>query len=90
MSSVPPKAKSLAGGLANTSFQLGSGVGVAVASAVAQAVLRKAKDPESIPSVLQSYQAAMWTCSGLAGVGIVLSLVGVKAGKVYVSGPVAH
>ena len=54
MAAVPPAAKSLAGGLANTAFQLGNGVGLAIASAVAQAVLKNNTSPTAL---LESFQA---------------------------------
>lgn len=38
LSSVPVNAKSLCGGMVNTAFQIGSGVGLALSSAVVQAV----------------------------------------------------
>lgn len=54
MAAVPPAARSLAGGLANTAFQIGGGIGLAIASAVAQAVLKGASGADSL---LKSYQA---------------------------------
>ncbi|PWN47166.1 MFS general substrate transporter [Violaceomyces palustris] len=49
ITSVPPSAKGLAGGLANTSYQLGSGIGLAITAAVQQAVSKSSTvQPSSI------------------------------------------
>ncbi|KIY53337.1 MFS general substrate transporter, partial [Fistulina hepatica ATCC 64428] len=44
VSAVPPAAKSLAGGLINTAFQIGSGFGLAITSVVNESVLDKQAD----------------------------------------------
>ncbi|KAK1961218.1 major facilitator superfamily transporter [Colletotrichum sublineola] len=84
LASVPINVKSLCGGMINTAFQIGSGVGLALASAVVQAV-----DTSKGHSQLQQFNTGLWCCVGLASVGVVASTFGVKnVGKV-VSGPVA-
>jgi hypothetical protein len=55
-------------GMVNTAFQIGSGVGLALSSAVAEAV-----------AVKKQYETGLWCCVGLAGVGFVVSAVGVKS-----------
>ncbi|KAK2063604.1 major facilitator superfamily transporter [Colletotrichum caudatum] len=86
LASVPVNVKSLCGGMINTAFQIGSGVGLALASAIVQAV-----DTSKGHSQLQQFNTGLWCCVGLASVGVVASTFGVKnAGKV-ISGPVvAH
>ncbi|EIN13180.1 MFS general substrate transporter [Punctularia strigosozonata HHB-11173 SS5] len=71
ISAVPPSAQGLAGGLANTSYQLGSGIGLAVTAAVQQAV-SKGVDPHSPAGLLAAYKACLWTTGGMAGMGFVL------------------
>lgn len=78
ISSVPPSAKGLAGGLANTAYQIGSGIGLAVTAAVQQAVAKGAEDPESTEALLKQYKACMWTASGMAGAGLVVILLFLK------------
>ncbi|KAK2034991.1 major facilitator superfamily transporter [Colletotrichum zoysiae] len=86
LASVPVNVKSLCGGMINTAFQIGSGVGLALASAIVQAV-----DTSKGHSQLQQFNTGLWCCVGLASVGVVASTFGVKnVGKV-ISGPVvAH
>ncbi|KAF2137721.1 uncharacterized protein K452DRAFT_97773 [Aplosporella prunicola CBS 121167] len=67
LESVPVNAKSLCGGMVNTAFQIGSGVGLALASAVVQAV-----DGKAGPA--RQYGTGLWCCVGLAGVGLVSGL----------------
>lgn len=74
LASVPVGAKSLCGGMINTSFQIGSGVGLALASAVVQAT-----ETNKGHGLLAQYKMGMWCCVGLAGAGLVSSLVGVKS-----------
>ena len=74
LSSVPVNAKSLCGGMVNTAFQIGSGVGLALSSAVVQAV-----DVKKGHGELKQYQTGLWCCVGLAAIGFVASAVGVKS-----------
>ncbi|KAI5920956.1 major facilitator superfamily transporter [Camillea tinctor] len=73
LASVPINVKSLCGGMINTAFQIGSGVGLALASAVVQAV-----DTSKGHGRLQQYGTGLWCCVGLAGIGVIASAVGVK------------
>ena len=61
-------------GMVNTAFQIGSGVGLVLSSAVAEAVAVKKGHWE-----LKQYETGLWCCVGLAGVGFVVSAVGVKS-----------
>ncbi|WYZ46252.1 hypothetical protein EsH8_IX_000477 [Colletotrichum jinshuiense] len=86
LASVPVNVKSLCGGMINTAFQIGSGVGLALANAVVQAV-----DTSKGHSQLQQYNTGLWCCVGLAGVGVIASTFGVKNMGKVVGGPVmAH
>lgn len=73
LASVPVGVQSMCGGMINTAFQIGSGVGLALASAVVQAV-----DTAKGHSALLQYKTGLWCCVGLAGVGLVASVFGVK------------
>lgn len=83
LASVPVNVKSLCGGMINTAFQIGSGVGLALSSAVVQAV-----DTSKGHSELRQYETGLWCCVGLAGVGVLASIIGVKDKGRGVSGPV--
>ncbi|TDZ61132.1 Drug resistance protein [Colletotrichum trifolii] len=86
LASVPVNVKSLCGGMINTAFQIGSGVGLALASAIVQAVDTKKGHP-----IVQQYGTGLWCCVGLAGVGVVATTFGVKNMGKAVGGPVmAH
>lgn len=73
LASVPVNVQSMCGGMINTAFQIGSGVGLALASAVVQAV-----DTAKGHSALLQYKTGLWCCVGLAGIGLVASVFGVK------------
>ncbi|KAH8198288.1 hypothetical protein TruAng_007538 [Truncatella angustata] len=87
LASVPLNVKSLCGGMINTAFQIGSGVALALASAIVQAV-----DTNKGHGKLQQYGTGMWCCVGLACVGMVASVFGVKnVGRPHGGGPImAH
>ncbi|KAJ3526132.1 hypothetical protein NM208_g11336 [Fusarium decemcellulare] len=74
LASVPVNVKSLCGGMINTAFQIGSGVGLALASAIVQST-----ETSKGHGLLQQYSTGLWCCVGLSGVGMVASLVGVKS-----------
>jgi predicted MFS family arabinose efflux permease len=74
LSSVPVNSKSLCGGMVNTAFQIGSGVGLALSSAVVQAV-----DVKKGHGELKQYENGLWCRVGLAAIGFVASAVGVKS-----------
>jgi len=73
LSSVSVNAKSLCGGMINTAFQIGSGVGLALASAIVQTV-----DVDKGHGVVQQYSTGLWCCVGFTGIGLVATLVGVR------------
>ncbi|KAI6811540.1 hypothetical protein KC327_g8971 [Hortaea werneckii] len=85
LASVPVSAKSLCGGMINTAFQIGSGVGLALASAVVQAT-----ETNKGHGLLAQYKVGMWCCAGLAGVGFISSLLGVKSVGVQPVPPATH
>ncbi|KAK7461397.1 hypothetical protein VKT23_008575 [Stygiomarasmius scandens] len=89
VSAVPPVAKSLAGGLINTAFQVGSGFGLAITSVVNESVLKKQENPTDPNSIMKGYQAALFMSCGLVGVSLVLSIFTIRAGQPTVS-TVAH
>lgn len=77
LASVPVSAKSLCGGMVNTAFQLGSGVGLALATAVVQATeVNKGR------GLLAQYKVGTWCCVGMAALGLLISAVGVRNVKV--------
>ncbi|KAF7561379.1 hypothetical protein G7046_g2749 [Stylonectria norvegica] len=86
LDSVPVNVKSLCGGMINTAFQVGSGVGLALSSAVVDAV-----DTKKGHGLLQQYDTGLWCAVGLAGIGVVASTLGVNNVARARGGPVmAH
>ncbi|KAF9028227.1 major facilitator superfamily domain-containing protein [Rhodocollybia butyracea] len=85
VSAVPPVAKSLAGGLINTAFQIGAGFGIAITSVVYENVLQKQPNPTDPSSLMKGYQAALFTSCGLVGGSVLLSLLVVRPGQQTVS-----
>lgn len=81
--SVPVNVKSLCGGMINGAFQIGSGVGLALSTAVVQTV-----DVDKGHSELRQYETGLWCVVGLGGVGIIASVFGVKDKGKHVGGPV--
>ncbi|KAA8575070.1 hypothetical protein MFRU_002g03150 [Monilinia fructicola] len=73
LESVPTSVKSLCGGMINTAFQIGSGVGLALSSAVVQAV-----DTNQGKGIIEQYCTGLWFCVAFGGVGFVASAVGVR------------
>ena len=58
----------------NTAFQIGSGVGLALTSAIVTAV-----DVDKGHGIMQQYRTGLWCCVGFAGIGFISSLLGVKS-----------
>jgi hypothetical protein len=86
LSSVLVNAKSLCGGMVNTAFQIGSGVGLALSSAAVEAVTVKKGHGE-----LKQYETGLWCCIGLASVGLVANAAGVKSqGPIKGEGTAIH
>ncbi|THU88060.1 MFS general substrate transporter [Dendrothele bispora CBS 962.96] len=90
VSAVPPAAKSLAGGLINTAFQIGSGFGLAITSLVNENVLKKTLNPEDPSSIMKGYQAALFTSCGLVGGSLILSVFAIRAGQRATAGMIVH
>ncbi|KIK52676.1 hypothetical protein GYMLUDRAFT_49823 [Collybiopsis luxurians FD-317 M1] len=85
VSAVPPVAKSLAGGLINTAFQIGSGFGLAITSLVYENVLKKQPSQNDPSSLMKGYQAALYTSCGLVGGSLLLTIFTVRQGQQTVS-----
>ncbi|KAJ4358456.1 uncharacterized protein N0V89_003039 [Didymosphaeria variabile] len=85
LSAVPMNVKSLCGGLVNTAFQIGSGVSLALAAAVVDAV-----DIKKGHSLATQYQTGLFCCIGLGILGLVVSLVGMRGLNTKVSGETVH
>lgn len=72
LSSVPVNVKSLCAGMINTAYQIGSGVALALSTAIVQAV-----DVQRGHGLLKQYETGLWCCIGFGA----LSLVGAVAVK---------
>ncbi|CAG8382818.1 unnamed protein product [Penicillium salamii] len=73
LTSVPVEVKSLAGGMLNTAFQIGSGVALAISAAVTDAVdIQKGHD------LAEQYGTGLWCSVGLAGLGLTIGLIAVR------------
>ncbi|KAJ5521823.1 hypothetical protein N7527_005938 [Penicillium freii] len=73
LTSVPVEVKSLAGGMLNTAFQIGSGVALAISAAVTDAV-----DIQQGHSLAEQYATGLWCSVGLAGLGLIIGLLAVR------------
>jgi predicted MFS family arabinose efflux permease len=73
---VRAEEQGLAGGLVNTSFQLGAALGISGVTAVQVAALGSATSPAAL---LASYQAALVVPTVAAALGVVVALVGDRA-----------
>lgn len=85
LESVPTNVKSLCGGLVNTAFQIGSGVSLALASAVVNAV-----DIKKGHTVAKQYQTGLFCCVGLALLGLLVSLIGIRGLRREFGGAQVH
>lgn len=84
LSSVPHNVKSLCAGMINTAYQIGSGVSLALSTAVVQAV-----DVKKGHTVLRQYETGLWCCVGLGALSLI-SAIGVKnASRARNAGPIA-
>ena len=77
LASVPDNVKSLCGGMVNTAFQIGSGVGLALSTAVVDAV-----DVKKGHSQLSQYKTGLICCVGLGIIGFCSALTVKNTGKV--------
>lgn len=73
LESVPTNVKSLCGGLVNTAFQIGSGVSLALAAAIVNAVDIRKEHTKS-----RQYQTGLFCCVGLTLLGLIVSLGGMR------------
>lgn len=77
--SFPSKAQAVAGGIFNTSAQLGKSMGLATAAIIASSITAKANynTHDSQSKLLDGYRAAFWYCLALNGmvlIGVIWSL----------------
>ena len=77
LASVPDNVKSLCGGMVNTAFQIGSGVGLALTTAVVDAV-----DVKKGHLQLSQYRTGLICCAGLGVLGFCSALTVKNTGKV--------
>ena len=75
LSSVPVNVKSLCAGMINTAYQLGSGVALALSTAIVQAV-----DVKRGHSVMRQYETGLWCCVGFGALSLV-SAVGLRGAR---------
>lgn len=84
LSSVPDNVKSLCAGMINTAYQIGSGVALALSTAVVQAVDVKKGHP-----LLTQYETGLWCCVGFGALSLI-SAIGIKnVSRVRGSGPIS-
>lgn len=74
MASVTPDMQSLCGGMVNTAFQLGGGVGLAVVSSIVQST-----QTNKGRSLTKQYTTGMWICMALAGLATAIIVLGVRS-----------
>ncbi|KAJ3053994.1 hypothetical protein HK097_002915 [Rhizophlyctis rosea] len=78
-SSVPVHLAGIIGGVLNTAFQFGNGVGLAITTPVATAVSGTSSGAEVEPEqLLKGYHAAIWTTVGIIGVGLIVAIVFIR------------
>ncbi|KZF24827.1 major facilitator superfamily transporter [Xylona heveae TC161] len=80
LASVPLNVKSLCGGMVNTAYQIGSGVALALAAAIVQAV-----DVDKGHGLIKQYSTGLWCCVGLAGIGLLASIFAIKGKSLGIS-----
>ncbi|KZM27430.1 uncharacterized protein EKO05_0010716 [Ascochyta rabiei] len=85
LESVPTNVKSLCGGLVNTAFQIGSGVSLALAAAVVDAV-----DIKKGHTKAKQYQTGLFCCVGLALLGLLVSMGGMRGLRKSLGGAQVH
>ena len=76
--SFPGKTKGLAGGVFNTTAQVGKSFGIAVVALVASSFTRNSHYPDkgSPEALMAGYHAAFWCCFGIGCLTLALSLIG--------------
>lgn len=77
--SITPTIKQFSNnGQINTAFQIGSGVGLALTSAIVTAV-----DINKGHSIMEQYSTGLWCCVGFAGIGLFSTLIGIKSTSIF-------
>lgn len=71
--SIQPKPQNSNIDQINTAFQIGSGVGLALTSAIVTAI-----DTNKGHGIITQYRTGLWCCVGFAGIGVFSSFFGVK------------
>jgi len=74
----PPDVAGIVGGMLNTGFQVGGGLGLAILVAVASAVT-PIGTAASDSDLLKSYHAALWTAMGLIVFALVIAILFIKS-----------
>jgi len=78
MSGVKPEESGLASGLANTSYQIGSAIGLAVMSSIAAAITGSQTTADSVAALNVGFQQAFFWSGTVAIAGAVLALVFIR------------
>lgn len=84
LSSVPVNVKSLCAGMINTAYQIGSGVALALSTAIVQTV-----DVKEGHSSLRQYETGLWCCVGFGTLSLISAVAVRGASRVRVTGPVS-
>lgn len=84
LQSVPLNVKSLCAGMINTAFQIGSGVALALSTAIVQAV-----DVKKGHGLMKQYETGLWCCVGFGALSLI-SALGIRGtSRAKVTGPIA-
>lgn len=84
LSSVPVNVKSLCAGMINTAYQIGSGVALALSTAIVQAV-----DVKKGHGLMQQYETGLWCCVGFGALSLISAAAVRGASKAKTVGPIA-
>jgi MFS family permease len=77
LSAAAPEEGGLASGLVNTSYQIGSALGLAAMTAVAAA--HGASQVEDLTSLTAGFSAGLWGAAGIAAAGAVIAAVTLRS-----------
>lgn len=84
LQSVPVNVKSLCAGMINTAYQIGSGVALALSTAIVQAI-----DVKKGHSLMKQYETGLWCCVGFGALSLI-SAAGIRnMTRAKVTGPIA-
>lgn len=84
LSSVPVNVKSLCAGMINTAFQIGSGVALALSTAIVQAI-----DVKKGHSLMKQYETGLWCCVGFGALSLVSAATVKGASRAKATGPIS-